>query len=293
MALPQRGGEAGIAVQRIARLVDRQRHDVELDVGAAALRILACRPRRRPVRRRRSAGRGRATSQSQPMRAKAQRIAHVVVERVARLQANDGARLVVVLQVLADARAGRRRLRCRAARSRPAGPMPESCRSCGDCRAPADRITSRSARADCLLPSADPFDADGARAFERDARCVRARDHRQIGPRHRRAQERDRRALAPALADAQLVGADAVGGLAVEVAVGRQAELLRRLDPGAAGRMVVAQGRDTQRRRARRDTGWARRRSARACGSTGARRDSPSPWRRPAPSRRSPRAGRG
>ncbi len=139
----------------------------------------------------------------------------------------------------------------------------------------------------------DPFDADGARAFEHDARCVRARDHRQIGPRHRRAQKRDGGALAPALADAELIGADAVGGLAVEVAVGRQAELLRRLDPGAAGRMVVAQGRDTQRAvRAAILAGRAVE-ASRACGSRGARRDSPSPRRRPAPSRRSPRAGRG
>jgi len=46
--------------------------------------------------------------------------------------------------------------------------------------------------------------------------------------------------FAPALADAELIGADPVGGRAVEVAVGRQAELLRRLDPRAAGRMIVA-----------------------------------------------------
>src|SRR4051812_32666406 len=38
-----------------------------------------------------------------------------------------------------------------------------------------------------------------------------------------------------------------MGGLGIEVFVGWQAELLRRLDPGAAGRMVVAQGRNAQR----------------------------------------------
>ena len=102
MALPHRGGEAGVAMQRIARLVDRQRHDVELDVGAAALRVL------RAGRAADLAGadgqRPAAVDQPVPAHARqAQRIAHVVVERVARLQPDDGARLVVVLQVLADA----------------------------------------------------------------------------------------------------------------------------------------------------------------------------------------------
>ena len=32
-------------------------------------------------------------------------------------------------------------------RNNPAGPTPDNCRSCGDCSAPADRITSRSALA--------------------------------------------------------------------------------------------------------------------------------------------------
>ncbi len=190
--------------------------------------------------------------------------------------------------------ADRERRRCRACRSSSAGPMPESCRSCGDCTAPADRITSRSARAASAPAVAAPI-RRRPRAFPSSAMrvaCAR-RDHRQIGPRQRRAQERNRGAFAPALADAELVGADAVGRLAVEVGVGWQAELLRSVDPGAAGGMIVAQRRHLQ--RPMRAAILARRavESARACGSAGARRGSPSPRRPRAPSRRSPRAGRG
>ena len=43
----------------------------------------------------------------------------------------DDARLQMILQVLADARQLVARRRCRASRSTRAGPMPESCRSCG------------------------------------------------------------------------------------------------------------------------------------------------------------------
>ena len=222
-----------------------------------------------------------------------QRIAHVVVERVARLQPNDGARLVVVLQVLADARAigdDRDAVLPQQVGRTDAGELQEL------------RRLQRAGREDDLALRARGLRRCPARPIRRRRRaCLRAATRVacapvttvRLGARHRRTQERDGRALAPALADAQLIGADAVGRRAVEVAVGGQAELLRRLDPRAAGRMIVAQGRDVQAARARRDTGWARRRSSRACGSRAARRDSPSPRRRLAPSRRNPRAGRG
>ena len=162
MALPHRGGEARVAVQRVARLVHRQRHDVELHVGTAARGVHACTRRRRPGPRRRSAARAVRRASRQPMRGELQRIAHVVVERVALSQPHDGAGLVVVLQVLARPRADRQRPRCRAGAAESAGPMPESCSSCGDLQGAADRITSRSARARLLRPRRDPFDADGA-----------------------------------------------------------------------------------------------------------------------------------
>src|SRR5690606_18757896 len=64
--------------------------------------------------------------------------------------------------------------------------------------------------------------------------------------RQHRPQERGRRARAPAVADAELVRADAVSRLAVEVRVVRQAELLPRANPGLAVRVVAAQPRDAE-----------------------------------------------
>ena len=52
-ALACRGREAGEAVQRLARLVHRQRHDRELHVGAVVARVPRARRSRPPARRRR------------------------------------------------------------------------------------------------------------------------------------------------------------------------------------------------------------------------------------------------
>ena len=105
MALPHGGGETRVAVKRIAGLVDRQWHHVELDVGSCAggkfgaggTAHLARTDRERPA------------PLQQPLQAhfrEAERMPDVVVERVALLQPHDGACLIVVLQVFADARQG-------------------------------------------------------------------------------------------------------------------------------------------------------------------------------------------
>ena len=74
------------------------------------------------------------------------RVAHAVhLEGAADLQ--------VVLQVLADARQLVRAPRCRAAAAASPGPMPESCRICGEPIAPAARITSRARRRVRSAPS--------------------------------------------------------------------------------------------------------------------------------------------
>ena len=57
----------------------------------------------------------------------------------------DDADLVAVLQVPPDTRQTRRAVRCRAARGRSRGPIPESIRSCGVLKAPPARMTSRDA----------------------------------------------------------------------------------------------------------------------------------------------------
>ena len=103
MALPDRRGEAGIAVQGIAGLVDRQRHHVELNVGAPADGVFraggaADLPR---------ADRQRAAAGEHPLQSHLRQfdgIAHLVVQRDPLLQPHDQARLVVILQIAPDLR---------------------------------------------------------------------------------------------------------------------------------------------------------------------------------------------
>ena len=94
-----------------------------------------------------------------------------------------------------------------------AGPMPESCRSCGDWTVPGRTGSLRDRHAPCLFASVPkPFHADRARRARttRASTCAPVTTVR-LGRVQRRPQERDRGARAPAVADAELVGADAVG----------------------------------------------------------------------------------
>ena len=113
VALPDRRGEAGIAVQGIAGLVDRQRHDVELDVGPSADRIFGA---GRAADLPRADGQ-RAAAGEHPLQAhlgKFDGIAHLVVERDPLLQPHNQPRLIMILQIAPDLRRSRRRRECRA-----------------------------------------------------------------------------------------------------------------------------------------------------------------------------------
>src|SRR5665213_3599928 len=99
MALPHGGGESRVAVERGSRLVDRQRHHVELHVRALTLRERTARSTTHLA----GADGQRSRVREQPARAHRgdpQRIAYVVVERATLAQARDRPRLVMILQVL-------------------------------------------------------------------------------------------------------------------------------------------------------------------------------------------------
>ena len=174
-----------------------------------------------------------------------QRIAQVVVQRHALAQPDDRARLVMILQVFADA--AQRGDDADAERAQQVGwTDPRKLQQLRRLdRACAQNDLARRARAR-ESTVALPFDADGPRSLEQHARHQRARHDRQVRPAADRTQERDRRALSPSAIDAQLVRPDAVRRRAVEIGIARQPELDARLDPRVAVRVVVAQVRDAE-----------------------------------------------
>ena len=97
----------------------------------------------------------------------------------------------VVLEVAADARAGRGAARRRPRAARRPAPMPDSSSSCGEPIAPAQRITSRSRRRTCLARRA----CRGSARRPRGRRRARGRatvapvTHLEVRALHRRAQE--------------------------------------------------------------------------------------------------------
>ena len=144
----------------------------------------------------------------------------------------DQADLQVVLQVLADAGQlvhDRDAVRVAAAR---AGPMPDSCSSCGDWIAPAASSTSARAARVVHRAALAVAHADGAAALEQQAGGLRLGLDAQVGPPPRRPQIGLRGAAAPALAGGELVVAGAFLRRAVEVVVARHAELAGAGDEG-------------------------------------------------------------
>ena len=107
---------------------------------------------------------------------------------------------------------------------------PRAAASCGDCSAPAARITSRRAVAVTSRPRLAIGHAARAAAVEQDPRRLRLGLDRQILAAARRAQVGDRRRAAEAAAGRELVVAGALLRRAVEVVVARDADLARRRD---------------------------------------------------------------
>src|SRR5690606_16771227 len=97
-----------------------------------------------------------------------------------------------------------------------------------------------------LATSLNPIDTDGASTLECDPGRVCPCEDSQIRPRQRGPEECNSRTFSPSGADAELIRADAVSGFAIEIGIVRQAELLSGVDPGPARRMIVAQYRNAQ-----------------------------------------------
>ena len=110
------------------------------------------------------------------------------------------------------------------------GPMPDSCRSCGDCSEPAATITSRRAVTVMLAVALPVDDARRAPAVEHDPRRARVRLDREVRATARGPQVGDRGRAAEAVAGRELVVAGAFLRRAVEVGVARNADLAGRGD---------------------------------------------------------------
>jgi hypothetical protein len=93
----------------------------------------------------------------------------------------DKAQLQVVLQVLTHARKIAERRNAELLQQG-AGPMPDSCSSCGLCSEPAESITSRAAGHALRLAILTIFDADRPGTFEQNARDMRADLDREVRP---------------------------------------------------------------------------------------------------------------
>src|SRR5262249_27233674 len=91
------------------------------------------------------------------------------------------------------------------------------------------------------------LDPGRARSLEQDARRERARLDREIGPPHRRPQERDRRAATPAVLDGPLGEPEALLLLAVVVLGERPVRLARRIEPAIEQGIAVARADDGER----------------------------------------------
>ena len=167
------GVMAGNAMQRLAELVQRQRLHVPLDVGRGLRRIALGEGAELRGRHGERPGLEQQVLQSHRRLAEQELARWFSVTTLLHLV--DHAHLQMVVQVLADARqvVHRPAMPCSLQQSAP-GPMPESCRICGEPIAPAARITSRRASTNCLSPwpSAE-LDAGGA--LDAVARLARGR----------------------------------------------------------------------------------------------------------------------
>src|SRR4051812_12828254 len=110
------------------------------------------------------------------------------------------------------------------------GPMPESCRSCGELNAPPASITSRSARKVSVAVRTPVARRPSKVTPGRE----RVDEHAQIAPLFRRAQVAGGGAAATAAADGRLVVAGTSLPRAVEVGIPRHAERRGGVDEGVA-----------------------------------------------------------
>ncbi len=97
--------------------------------------------------------------------------------------------------------------------------MPESCRSCGLCSAPAASRTSRRARTVVVCPPLPVLDTGRPGSIDDDARRLGVHLDGEIRPRARGLEVSGRRRGAPPLAGVELVIADAFLAVAIEVAL--------------------------------------------------------------------------
>ena len=185
--------------------------------------------------------------QAVPEHGEAAVLAEIAVGAVRR---GDDRRLVMVLQVLADARQVGERRRCRCARKmRPPGRCRRASAASARRRSPAARITSPSAKA-LAAPSRPRRSTPTARPFSMRIRVAVAsvisvsRPSDSTGPR-KASTALQRRPLRPI--DRVLQEADASLRDAVEVGRVGHAARLERLHEGAAHRAVLAEMRDLQR----------------------------------------------
>ena len=235
-------------MQRIARLVDRERHDVEEHVGADRPRHARSRPAPPTWPAPTVSGPRCANSHCSAHLRQAQRIAHVVVERALLLQLDDDARLVVVLQVAADL--GRidattsMPWRAKQRRRADAGELEQLRRLQRAGR--EDHLARRRAPA-LLLPGLDP---SRRRGRDRVSTTTRVTCAPVTTLRLGRCRAGARKAVAASqrqpAAQRELVAAEAVGDGAVEVVGERMPGLGAGGEPGRAVRMVVAQVGDAE-----------------------------------------------
>ena len=177
-------------------------------------------------------------------------------------------------------------------RNSAAGPTPDNCSSCGDCNAPADRMTSRSASALNVRAFADPLHTGRDASPKRNLADLCVGDDCQIWPMRDRLQEGRRRTGAPMPADAELVAADAVRRLAVEIRDCAAVQTRRRLRPRLRTRRCCCADWKPRTRRGRHGTGFRRPNNVRSAGNTAAIRGSSIPPLPADPNHRSPHAGR-
>ena len=186
------GGDGGEAVQRLAEGVERERLHVVLEVGPG---LVGRRARERAELRRRHAH--RAAARAARIRARSSPCRRPswpsVLSVVAPLTANTARICRWSCRLRADAGQVVRAPRCRGAAAASPGPMPESCRICGEPIAPAASTTSRAARTCCRPAPSRPrrrCSAGGRRAPARTAAASPARRSTPSGWRGRAAGRR-------------------------------------------------------------------------------------------------------
>ena len=166
-----------------------------------------------------------------------------------------------------------------------AGPTPESIRSWGEPKLPAQRTTALAAGCAPALTPTQIFDARGAGALEREAQRLRVGHDAQIVAALGRPEIRARRAVPPALALAGLHVAHTHLRRLIDVFPERHASLDAALDQCAGERMYGADVGDRKADRRCPGNRWRRPRNPPAGESREARCRSPSPCNRAPPSR--------